>query len=363
MVNKAIVNRVTQRQSASMNILHEVNALSIRQIHAKFPQFSLSTVFRHATQVAHHRPVKKRKTGRPRKVTERDERELVRVLKKLRETDGSLTSKKLQVEAGLTHLSNRTVRAILNKHGYKYLQSRRKGLLSNDDLKRRLQFARLMLKSYPEEVWTTQICFYLDGSSFVHKTNPSDQARAPAAKVWRRKNEGLKKGCTSKGKKVGSGGKVAHFMVCICYGKGVYFSEQYEKMNGAFFANFVKRNFRKLIRKSCNPSGKLFVQDGDHSQNSAAARKEMKKLGVQVHSIPPRSPDINPIENVFHLLDKKLRHDAVEQNITHESFKEFSARVKSTVENIPIETIDKIIDTMQKRMREIVSGRGERLKY
>jgi trehalose utilization protein len=92
-----------------------------------------------------------------------------------------------------------------------------------------------------------------------------------------------------KGKKAGSGGKVAHFMVFISYGKGdsVYFCEQYDKMYGPYFADFVKRNFRKLIRNSCNPSGKMFLQDGDPSQNSAIAREAMKKLGVQVHSIPP----------------------------------------------------------------------------
>ena len=220
-----------------------------------------------------------------------------------------------------------------------------------------------MIKNYPEDVWTKHICFYLDASSFVHNTNPADQARAPATRVWRKRNEGLKQGCTSKGKKVGSGGKVAHFMVSISYGKGVYFCEQFEKMNGPYFSDFVKRRFRKLFRGSCNPSGKMFVQDDDPSQNSAAARKERKKLGVEVHSIHPRSPDINPIENVFHLLDRKLRSEAVEQNITNESYKEFSARVKSTIENIPVEQIDKIIDTMPKRMRDIINVRGEQIKY
>ena len=82
-------------------------------------------------------------------------------------------------------------------------------------------------------------------------------------------------------------------------------------MDGAYFADFVQKNFRELIRKSCNPSGKMFVQDGDPSQKFAIARKAMQEVGVQVHSIPPHSPDINPIENVFHLLDRKLRSDAV----------------------------------------------------
>ena len=67
--------------------------------------FSLSTVFRHATQASDNLTEKKKKrTGRPRKVTDRDERELFRVLKKLRKSDGSLTSKKIQVEAGLIPL-------------------------------------------------------------------------------------------------------------------------------------------------------------------------------------------------------------------------------------------------------------------
>ena len=89
----------------------------------------------------------------------------------------------------------------------------------------------------------------------------------------------------------------------------------------------------------------------------------MKRIGVQIQSIPPGSPDMNPIENVFNLVDKKLRSDAIEKTITYESYKEFSARVKSTMENFTVDMIDKIIDTMPKRMHEIVKSRAQRLKY
>ena len=105
----------------------------------------------------------------------------------------------------------------MNKHAFKYLQTRRKGLLSGKDLKRRVQYARNMMINHPENVWTKHVCFYLDASSFVHKINPFSQARAPGTRNWRKKNEGLCIDCTSKGKKAGSGGKIAHFMVCISY--------------------------------------------------------------------------------------------------------------------------------------------------
>ena len=135
------------------------------------------------------------------------------------------------------------MRREMNRLGYTYRQARKKGLLTDDDISKRLKFAKSMVKNYPETVWTNDICFYFDGSSFVHKTNPADQARAPRARVWRKPSEGLSKGCTAKGKKAGYGGKVLHLFVAISFGKGVCFCEEYEKLTGTFFANFVKTKF------------------------------------------------------------------------------------------------------------------------
>ena len=71
--------------------------------------------------------------------------------------------------------------------------------------------------------------FYLDGVSFIYKTNPMDQARAPKGRVWQKKSEGLKQGCLAKGSKVETGGKVAKMMVAITHGGGVIICERYEK--------------------------------------------------------------------------------------------------------------------------------------
>ena len=55
--------------------------------------------------------------------------------------------------------------------------------------------------------------------------------------------------------------------------------------------------------------------------------------------------------------------DAIEKNIIYESYKDFSGRVKTTMETFPVDMIDKIIDTMPKRMHEIIKCHGQRLKY
>ena len=86
-----------------------------------------------------------------------------------------------------------------------------------------------------------------------------------------------------------------------------------------------------------------FLQDGDPVQNSALAKRAFKDVGALVFSIPPRSPDLNPIENLFHLVSKQLEKDVLEMEIKYEDFGQFSNRVKDTIMNFPKNTIDKII--------------------
>ena len=47
------------------------------------------------------------------------------------------------------------------------------------------------------------------------------------------------RGCTAKGGKVGSGGKVVKVIVAITYGKGAIVCHQYDKLDSAHFAEFV----------------------------------------------------------------------------------------------------------------------------
>ena len=99
--------------------------------------------------------------GRKKKLTPRDERMLLRAVRDNRAQGLQVTSKRLQVQSGLVHVSNKTVRRSLNRHGYKYLQARRKGLMTKADVKRRLKFAKDILKNENNEtLWKEKICFF-----------------------------------------------------------------------------------------------------------------------------------------------------------------------------------------------------------
>ena len=71
----------------------------------------------------------------------------------------------------------------------------------------------------------SRISFYFDGTGFIYKKNPLDQARALGATEGRMRPEGLTAGCTARGKKEGN--QQAHFMLAIAYGKGAVMCTQY----------------------------------------------------------------------------------------------------------------------------------------
>ena len=303
--------------------------------------------------------------GRKPKLKERQKRGLLRAVKHLRNINANFTVREVMAECHINEsdVSVRTVQRFLNSKGYFYLQARKKGLLRQTDLKARLQFARKIKRQRNDQFWKENIMFYFDGVSFGHKTRPMDQARVPKGRIWRKTSEGLAFGCTAKGQKVGTQGKVVRIFAAISYGKGVVLARSYKKLSGAKFAKFVNRHFERVIRR-CGPGkSNTFLQDGDPSQNSAAAKAVFSKLKLQVFTIPARSPDFNPIENVFKILNDNLRRDALKEEIYSETFQQFRRRVIRTLKAIPTATIDRIIDSMTRRVDRVIQLRGTRLKY
>lgn len=312
------------------------------------------------------RPTRLRPRGRPSKIGLRLQRRILREMLRLRATRGNFTVRHIMTNLKLDSMdiSARTVSRFLNTNGYRYRQARKKGLLSRKDLKTRLNFARGIKQEQHPAFWMNDIAFYFDATSFAYKTQPKLHSQALSARVWRKKNEGLLPGCTAKGRKVGTGGKVVHVHAAISHGKGVVLAKPYSRLSGKRFAKFVRKHFPAILER-CQISGqqRTFLQDGDPSQNSERVKKVLGRLSATVFNIPPRSPDLNPIENVFKLLGDQLRDDALEQNIERETFREFRRRVVKTLLQIPANVIDRIIESMPKRIDSIIRARGGRLKY
>ena len=352
---------------AKIQLMYQPMNIRGKDLLLKWKQYPRSTVYHWAAKPFNDDQLvvdkRKKNKGRPPLLTERDERNILRALPRLRMEKGHFTTTDIQNECNLTHVANRNIRNCLRRNGVRFLRSKKKGILNLKDLKKRLAYCRKAIgRNLGEEFWTRNISFYLDGKGFQYKTNPLDTAKAPQAREWRTVKQSLDYGCVAKGSKEGT--RNANFMVAISFVKGVVLCEQYfGSISGEKFARIVRDSFPSAFAESINPRAKRFVMDGCPRQNSALSRRAIAKVNGLVMAIPARSPDLNPIENFFAQVARELRQQAVARQITRESFESFSQRCKDTMLNFDRNKINTLIATMPKRIKDVVSANGQRINY
>ena len=87
-----------------------------------------------------------------------------------------------------------------------------------------------------------------------------------------------------------------------------------------FFQSFIDEHFEDISQRVNKPNTRFVLQDGDPSQNSAKLKAALTRVNAQLLLIPPRSPDLNPIENLFKIVGAKLRRDALDDRISKELY-------------------------------------------
>lgn len=92
--------------------------------------------------------------GRPRKLNIGEERMLLRQIKVLCEENPNFCSGKLMESCGISskQVSNRTIRRLLHKNGFGYRQSRKKRVLTRQDIRRRYMYAREVKKKSNRQI-------------------------------------------------------------------------------------------------------------------------------------------------------------------------------------------------------------------
>ena len=113
----------------------------------------------------------------------------------------------------------------------------------------------------------------------------------------------------------------------------------------------VSKNKEKLI----------FLMNNDPSKRSRLPINTLHVVGAKVLDIPPRSPDLNPIDNVFNNVKSELVKQGLQIKIEKESYDEFrmrGMRVLQTIVNCSSSTIDCTIAPMHDCLRIIDKNGG-----
>jgi len=104
--------------------------------------------------------------------------------------------------------------------------------------------------------------------------------------------------------------RLARVVLAISHGKGIIAREPYERMHGAYFADFIDRNFNCTFEEMNKEEVRIFMQDSNPSQNSAIAKRAMLQKRCTVIHYPVCSPDIHVTENAFNITNSMLKEAA-----------------------------------------------------
>ena len=110
-----------------------------------------------------------------------------------------------------------------------------------------------------------------------------------------------------------------------------------------------------FYQKMCEEQGQvLFQQDGASLHTAKSTTAWLDRNSVERIHHPTASPDVNPIEPVWHDLKEFIR--AREHIPT--TFKELKEAVKEAWDQVPIAKVNKYVQSMEDRVQAVIKAKG-----
>lgn len=287
----------------------------------------------------------KRRSGRPSKLTSRARRSIVR-----NALNNPLSSaKKIAIDiASETRITvtPQTIRNVLHDVGLKGRRPRKKPFISEVNRKKRLDFA-LKYRHKPLEFWKSVI--FSDESKF-EVFRPKN-----VLKVWRKSKTAYDVKNILPTIKHG-GGNVIVWGCMASNGVGnLAFIDN--RMTARMYIDVLRSNLLTSARKLGLENSFYFQHDND-PKHTAMITKEWLLYNARRRLLtPPQSPDLNPIEHLWYLLEQEVR----KFNITSKNH--LKNVLQEAWDKIGTDITTKLIESMPRRLEAVIQAKGLHTKY
>ena len=101
----------------------------------------------------------------------------------------------------------------------------------------------------------------------------------------------------------------------------------------------------------------IFQQDNDPKHTSGIVEDWISEKGIRTLIWPPNSPDLNPIENCFHLVKKKLKKMVLSDS---ESLWEKTQEIWNEISK---KTCNTLVSSMKDHIKEVYRNKGGSSHY
>lgn len=286
------------------------------------------------------------RSGRPRISTPREDRDLVNDARKHPEL--SLRDlRPLWSRNGEPIASRPTISRRLIERGLRSYKAIKKPKLSEADMKKRYKWCK------KRENWT-----YRKWASIIFSDESNYQVvnRKNRIRIRRFKNEEFNSKYVQK--YVQGGGGSIGIWGCLANG-GIGHCKLYSgRMNAVFY--------RETLETSLLPSSKAivekdepweYIQDGAPCHRAKLISTWFKEKNITVMDWPARSPDLNPIEHIWSIIDRNLTKHQIN------GLAELEKLIETYWKEIPKETCLNLVESMPERIKSCLKARGGYFKY
>ncbi len=289
------------------------------------------------------------RSGRPKKLTERDKRHLKTIVTQNRRVGVDKIVKTFAESTGKVVCKN-TIKKTLYKMGYNSHTALRKPLVSEHNRKIRLNWAREK-RSWTIDNWKNVV--WSDESRFTLYQNDEK------IRVWHLQEEKYKVSCLVPTVKHGGGG----IMMWGCFSwhglgplvriDGRINSERYiEEILGYHVIPFLEE-FEEEYGEY------LFQQDNAPIHTNIRTRNFIEEMAISLLPWPGQSPDLNPIEHLWDELERRIR---AKQNHP-KNLRELEVLLQECWSEISREVYQKLVTSMVHRIEAVIKARGYPTRY
>ena len=290
-------------------------------------------------------------SGRPPKLTDADKHYIIRTAQKQHQTPFS----EIRNQLGL-NVSDTTIRHVLSSAGYHRRVARKVPFLTKLHRHARMSWARLY-KAYKRQnwskvIWSDKAYIYIgDDRGRVFVTRRADEEYLDECLVPTFKHSPVRTmvwGCIMEGRKGP--------LVVLEYpgGKG-------GGMNSKRYCEQVLEGVLQDFHvKMKQVHGRIeFQQDNASCHTSKQTKKWFSNHDISLLYHPPNSPDLSPIEPVWHELKKIIRSRPHPPT----SVDELKAAVHAAWDQLDIADIDRHVLTMPDRVAAIFNAKGGHMRF
>ena len=283
----------------------------------------------------------RQRSGGPRKTTEQDDKAIVLFVKRYPKA----TQTEVRQGVGLNNVSNATVaRRVYELTDIEMFPIVSRPFLSEKNRKKRLQWCKdrqdWTCEQWRKVVWSDESPFVLryEGGGFVWRTQAQRLEPFAQKGTFKHDKKIMVWGCFS-AKGVGNFYRI----------EGIMKKEQY--------LSILQNELLPSLQKLSTDQEYIFQQDNDPKHTAKVCQAWVRDNNVSTMPWPAQSPDLNPIENLWSILNQRCKDRKPNKET------ELFEVLKEAWESLPIDTLQKLADSMVTRVHICIKEKGNWTGY